>query len=164
MIQIDDMEGQEINNLLESVGYGHLACAEWNIPYVIPVNFVVESGRIYLYTTEGKKAEIIDANPNVCVQVEDVKDNNNWRSVVVFGIAVRVTDPAEREHAVDLLAKANPGLSPALSVRWKDNWIRENHEVVLRIDPIQMTGRRSLKIKSVAAKAQPAYCKYDRIF
>lgn len=164
MIQIDDMEGQEINKLLEAVGYGHLACSEWNIPYVVPVNFVMESGRIYLYTTEGKKSEIIESNPNVCLQVEDVKDNTDWRSVVVHGIAARVTDLAEREQAVDLLAKANPSLSPALSVRWKDNWIRENHEVVLRIDPIQMTGRRSVKINSVAAKAQPAFCKYDRIF
>ncbi len=157
MIQVDDMNEQEVNDLLEEVGYGHLGCAEFNVPYVVPVNFVVEAGAIYLYTTEGKKAEIIENNPNVCLQVEDVKDNSDWRSVVVQGTAVKVTNPSERERAVALLSKTNPTLSPAISVRWMDNWIRENREVVLRIDPDQKTGRRSVLINRAAAKAQPVY-------
>lgn len=164
MIQVDDMPVQEVDELLQSVGYGHLACSESNFPYVVPVNFVVDDGNIYVYTTEGKKAEIIEENPNICLQIEDVKDKTNWRSVVIQGTARKVSDHDERERAVALLVRADPTLSPALSVRWMDNWVRENREVVLRIDITKKTGRKSILIRTAAAKAQPSARGRDKIF
>jgi nitroimidazol reductase NimA-like FMN-containing flavoprotein (pyridoxamine 5'-phosphate oxidase superfamily) len=157
MIQIDDMGPAEVADLLQEINYGHLGCAESNIPYVVPVHFAFERDLdvIYIYTTQGKKVEIIEKNPNICLQVESVNDKTDWQSVIVQGIAKKVTTTKEREYAIGLIREINPTLSPALSIRWVDNWIRENREVVLRLEPSLETGRRSVIVERAAAGAQP---------
>ena len=44
---------------------------------------------------------------------------------------------------------------PAMSIRWTDNWIRENKEVVYRIDPTEMSGRAAQKVNIAVTFAQP---------
>lgn len=164
MNQVDDMANPDIEALLSNQDYGHLGCSDHDAPYVVPVHFVFDKPRIYIYTTEGKKYEIIARNPKVCLQVENVKSDADWRSVVVTGNAVKVTDPAERERAIGLLTIRNPTLSPAISIRWMDNWVRENREVVLRIDPSRMTGRSSANLNIASASVRPRFCGHDKIF
>ncbi len=149
------MMNDGIEEVLQRVGFGHLACTENDRPYVVPIHYVYHGAKIYLYTTEGKKADIITANPHVCLQVEEVIENDDWRSVIVNGDAVKVTDHKEREEALKLIRSANPTLTPAISIRWMDMWIRENREVVYRIKPESITGRSTVKVKINAAVAQP---------
>jgi uncharacterized protein len=144
MIEILDLSDDEIAKLLERVGYGHLACCRDDRPYVVPIHYGVSGGNIYVYTTEGKKADIITKNPAVCLQVEDVVDNRNWKSVIVDGTAVKLKPGEERDKALDAVVAVNPTLTPAVSIRWLDEWVRENIEVIYRIEPISMSGRRSL--------------------
>jgi nitroimidazol reductase NimA-like FMN-containing flavoprotein (pyridoxamine 5'-phosphate oxidase superfamily) len=107
------------------------------------VNYAYLPGEIFIYTTEGKKTDFIDENPNICLQVEDVKSNSDWQSVVVTGSASRITDLDERERVVELLANRNPTFTPAVSIHWIDDWVRENHEVVYRVEVLSATGRKS---------------------
>lgn len=155
MIEVEDMRREEIEALLHEVGYGHLGASADGQPYVVPVHYAFDKPDIYVYTTEGKKVEIIRENPKICLQLEHVKDNENWRSVVVLGTAEQVTDNSVRETAVALIAKVNPTLTPAVSIRWMDSWVRENIEVILKITPIQMTGRASVKRDSGTATYAP---------
>jgi nitroimidazol reductase NimA-like FMN-containing flavoprotein (pyridoxamine 5'-phosphate oxidase superfamily) len=155
MIEVQVMTNSEIDEVLARVGYGHLACARNNRPYVVPIHYVYDKLKIYIYTTDGKKTDIIRDNPQVCLQVEEVVDNGQWRSVIVNGEAKPVTDREEREMAVKLIRSVNPTLTPAISIRWMDNWVRENIEVVYRIRPDTITGRSSVKVKISAAFAQP---------
>jgi uncharacterized protein len=144
MIEIQDLSEKEIAALLERVGYAHLACCVDDRPYLVPVHYVYDDRFIYIYTTEGKKFDIIRANPNVCLQVEEVTDNHHWQSVIVEGIARELAAGA-RDRAMKLILAANPTLTPALSVRWMDAWVRENIEVVYRITPHATSGRRTLE-------------------
>ncbi len=144
MIQVEELSNAEINQILRCVGYGHLACSRDNQPYVVPVHYAFLKGEIFIYTTEGKKFEIIQANPLVCLQVEEVTDNQHWASVIVEGVAEQITTPAEREKAVKLVVAVNPTLTPAISIRWMDSWVRENIEVVYRITPTATSGRRTV--------------------
>jgi nitroimidazol reductase NimA-like FMN-containing flavoprotein (pyridoxamine 5'-phosphate oxidase superfamily) len=155
MIEIEDMRRDEIEAVLRSISYGHLGCADGGQPYVVPVHYAFEDPNIYVYTTEGKKAEIIRSNPKVCLQVEDVEDGRNWQSVIVFGEAVQVEDKGERDTAMALLAKVNPTLTPAVSIRWMDNWVRENIEVIMRITPNMMTGRATVARSETNAPFAP---------
>lgn len=155
MIEVQEMENSEIEKILARVHYGHLACARDNRPYIVPIHFAYDKPDIYIYTTDGLKTEIIRANPQVCLQVEEVKDNDEWRSVIVHGNAERITDRKEREEAVKLVVATNPTLTPAISIRWMDQWIRENVEVVYRIKPSEITGRSTVKVKIKAAFARP---------
>ena len=164
MIEVREMDQFEIDNVISGRDYGHLACSQNDQPYVVPVHYVYDESRIYIYTTEGKKTEIIDSNPHVCLQVEEVTNGEDWRSVIVVGDASQITEPKEREKAIRLIRAGNPTLTPALSVRWMDCWVRENREVIYRITPTAMTGRMSVKAKTNAVFTRPSSKRRAQIY
>jgi nitroimidazol reductase NimA-like FMN-containing flavoprotein (pyridoxamine 5'-phosphate oxidase superfamily) len=141
MIEVRELNNQQIEEFIAQRDYGHLACCSGGEPYVVPIHYAYQDGYIYIYTTQGKKSELIGKNPRICLQIEDVKDNRDWTSVIVYGEALELTDEAERAKAVEAVANINPTLTPAVSVHWMDNWVRENIEVVYRIIPVETTGR-----------------------
>jgi uncharacterized protein len=144
MIQVEEMNDKDIKILLARVGYGHLGLVRDTHPYVVPIHYAYDEPHIYIYTTEGKKTEIIEKNPEVCLQVEDVTDEKHWRSAIVTGDAVQLTDKEEISRAMDFIRATNPKLTPALSIHWMDDWIRANIQVVYRITPIMITGRATV--------------------
>jgi nitroimidazol reductase NimA-like FMN-containing flavoprotein (pyridoxamine 5'-phosphate oxidase superfamily) len=145
MIEVKEMMADEVEAVLGRVGYGHLGCAMHNKPYVLPIHFAYDSKMIYFFTTVGQKAQMIDSNPNVCLQVEEIVDNENWVSIVIFGEADRLVNSWEVDKAYDLVKGVNPNLTPALSYRWIDSWVREirDDEVIYRIKQRKTTGRRA---------------------
>ena len=144
MLEVDEMSNQQIADILERVNYGHLACCKGDRPYVVPIHFAYHDPDIYIYTTEGKKSAILEENPQVCLQAEIIIDNEHWQSVIVDGVAERITEPAERERAVKLITEKNPTLTPAISIHWMDQWVRENIEAIFRIKPTITSGRESM--------------------
>ena len=154
MAEVEEMQNNEIEEVLQRICYGHFACSRNNQPYVVPINYAYDKPNIYFYTTEGKKTEIIRANPQVCLQVEEVVNNGDWRSVIVTGEAEQIVDRNEREEVLKMILATNPTLTPAISIRWMDNWVRENVEAVYRIKPSMVTGRSSVNVKTNAAFAQ----------
>jgi nitroimidazol reductase NimA-like FMN-containing flavoprotein (pyridoxamine 5'-phosphate oxidase superfamily) len=145
MLEISDMTRSEIETLLDRVKYGHLGCARNNHPYVVPIHFTLDDGTIYIFTTEGMKSEMIDTNPEVCLQAEEIVDDEHWSSVVIIGDAERLRNPNERARALEKITSANPSLTPAINYRWVDAWVREQKdiEVVYRINRKTTTGRRA---------------------
>lgn len=143
MIEVKNMSSNDVEEFLAGVNYGHLGCSKNDHPYVLPIHYAYDRQTIYIYTTEGKKSEMIDANPEICLQVEKVVDNENWLSVIVVGDAKRLVNADDREEAYASIAATNPTLTPAISYRWLDDWVRENKdaEVVYRIDRKTTSGR-----------------------
>jgi len=141
MVQVEDMDDKDSKSLLRRVGYGHLGLVRDTHPYVVPINYAYDEPHIYIFTTEGEKTGVIESNPEVCLQVEEVTDKKNWQSVIVLGDAVQLTDREEIKSAMDFILATNPKLTPALSIRWMDQWIRSNIEVIYRITPTMITGR-----------------------
>ena len=144
MIEIRDLNDREIHKFIDSKTYGHLGCCDQGQPYVVPVHFAFKDDYFFIYTTQGKKTEIISRNPRVCLQIEAVEANTDWTSVIVFGEAQELVDESERSAAIAAVAKVNPTLTPAVSIHWMDNWVRENIEVIYRLVPLEMTGRASV--------------------
>jgi len=143
MLEIQDMDANEILELVESSSFGHLGCCRHDEPYVVPINFAYIDPFIYIYTTEGKKAEILKANPRASLQIEKITDRTHWQSVIIQAAAHEVKDPEEREKAVEAILKINPTLTPAVSIHWMDDWVRENIEVIFRLEPMSKTGRKT---------------------
>lgn len=144
MVEVQEMEDKDSKKLLERVGYGHLGLVRDSHPYVVPVHYAYEDPHVYIFTTEGKKTEIIERNPEVCLQVEDVTDEKHWQSVIITGDAVQLMDKKEIKRAMNLILARNPKLTPALSIHWMDSWIRANVQVVYQITPQMMTGRTTI--------------------
>jgi nitroimidazol reductase NimA-like FMN-containing flavoprotein (pyridoxamine 5'-phosphate oxidase superfamily) len=144
MLKVEDMPLTEMQALLQLVGFGHLGCARNNRPYVVPIHYAYDSQDIYFFTTEGMKTEYIADNPEVCLQVEEVHDPANWRSVMVNGRAERITKPEEMEHAMQLITERNPTLIPALNATQLDAWGRANITTIYRVRPEIIDGRKTI--------------------
>lgn len=89
-----NMDSEEIEKLMTTVGDGVLALAENNVPYCIPFGFVYIEGRVYLSMFPmGKKWEMYKKNDKVCFNVFCWKDDHSeWYSVVIDGKMVQVKD------------------------------------------------------------------------
>ena len=143
MIKVEDMPVDEMKALLQAVGFGHLGCARDNRPYVVPMHFAYDSECVYFLTTEGMKTSYIEHNPQVCLQVEEVQDAAHWRSVMVTGRAERLTASEDTEHAMQLIARRNPTLTPALNLTQIDAWGRANNIALYRLRPEVLDGRKT---------------------
>lgn len=144
MIEIEEMNALDCTKLLARIGYGHLGLVRERHPYVVPIHYACDAPNIYIYTTEGKKTDIIELNPEVCLQVEEVIDEKHWQSVTAAGTAVKLTEEVESEQAMKFILAGNPQLTPALSIRWMDAWVRSNCQVVYRMTPKRITGRTTV--------------------
>jgi uncharacterized protein len=144
MVEIEEMGSIEMHELLRRVNYGHLGCAREGHPYVVPIHYVHQLDDFYFFTTEGMKTEYISANPEVCLQVEEVQDPFNWRSVIVTGKAELLTSQEDTERVLQAIKEVNPTLTPALNNMWIDAWGRASKVAIYRIQSSIISGRKTL--------------------
>src|SRR5215210_5106332 len=133
MLKVEDMPLEEMRALLSRIGFGHLGCVREGRPYVVPMHYAYDGECLYLFTTEGMKTSFIEANPEVCLQVEEIESASRWQSVMVTGRAERLSRQEEEEHAMQLITDSNPTLTPALNQTQLDAWQRANQTVLYRI-------------------------------
>lgn len=78
---------EECKAALTNEKYGRLGLCLSDRPYVIPMSYVFLDNKIYLHSRgNGKKVEYVTGNPNVCFQVDSLKDNR-WTSIIAYGTA-----------------------------------------------------------------------------
>ena len=144
MLKVEDMSHAEMHDLLVRQSFGHLGCSREDRPYVVPMNYAYDGEELFFFTTEGMKTRFIDANPQVCLQVEEVTDSTHWRSVMVTGVAHHLTHNAEMEKAMKLITSRNPSLTPAISATSLDAWGRGVDIAIYRITPEIIDGRKTV--------------------
>jgi uncharacterized protein len=141
MLDIDEMGQKEIQGFLQKVGYGHLGFIHDGKPCVMPMHYHLQDTEIYLFTTEGMKTHDIDANPEICLQVEEIHDPLHWRSVIVSGRAERLTEQRDIDQAMQFIKARNPTLSPAINRTWIDSDGRSEVITIYRVHDSEMSGR-----------------------
>lgn len=91
-------------------------------PYVVPVHFVHDQGRIYVHSARaGKKISMFEENPRVCVEMDDfigLKSadkacdyGTRFRSLIAFGTARIVEQREDKHRALQLLMEKYSGRS-----------------------------------------------------
>jgi hypothetical protein len=143
MLKVEDMSPAEMHALLQRESFGHLGCARDGRPYVVPMHYAYDGKDLYFFTTEGMKTRFIQANPQVCLQVEEVTGAMSWRSVMVIGRANELTVADEMQHAMKLITERNPALSPAISATELDSLGRAVDIALYRITPEIIDGRKT---------------------
>ncbi|HEY0347290.1 MAG TPA: pyridoxamine 5'-phosphate oxidase family protein, partial [Pyrinomonadaceae bacterium] len=108
MLKVSDMSPAEMHALLQRESFGHLGCARDGRPYVVPMHYAYDGKDLYFFTTQGMKTQFIEANPQVCLQIEEVTDRTKWRSVMVIGRANELTTADEMQRAMKLITERNP--------------------------------------------------------
>ncbi len=114
--------------LLRTQEFGRLAVVTSHGPDIFPINVVVDQGTLLFRTAEGSKLRDIEDDERVAFEVDgfDATTNSAW-SVVMRGSAKRIREM----HAAT--AALESGVSP---------WQEGPKGWVVRITPIQVTGRR----------------------
>ena len=87
---ITKLRSKESRTFLASVGFGRLACASNNRPYIVPIYFVYDRERLYCFSTAGQKIDWMRENPLVCVETDEIRSHDDWTSVVVLGKYVEI--------------------------------------------------------------------------
>jgi nitroimidazol reductase NimA-like FMN-containing flavoprotein (pyridoxamine 5'-phosphate oxidase superfamily) len=115
---------------------GRLGCIAAGWPYVVPVNYYFDGENIYIHTLPGKKLDALRANPRVCLQVDEIKDSYNWRSVIAYGTFEEVSSEETRENVLTKLYSKLPHMTPVESRLVKGM----TGTIVFRIKVEELTG------------------------
>lgn len=89
---ITPMSAEQCHQLLARVGFGRLACAKDNQPYIVPTYFACQDGSVYGFSLVGQKINWMRANPRVCVEADEVKGQFDWQTVIATGRYEELTD------------------------------------------------------------------------
>ncbi|HSL19663.1 MAG TPA: pyridoxamine 5'-phosphate oxidase family protein [Methylomirabilota bacterium] len=118
-------------------------------PYVVPVSFGFDGESVYFHTApEGKKIDMMVANPRVCVQFErgvelaaDPEEACAWtfhyESVIGFGSVVELVDEVEKGRGLNQIMKHYSGRD------WNLEPARLASTRVWRVDLDELTAKRS---------------------
>lgn len=140
---------EEIQDIMRHAQICRMAMTQGSIPYLIPLNFVVEGDCLYFHSaTKGKKIDILNENNNVCFEMEINAQiiagetpcawGMKYASVIGYGRAFFVNDQAEKIKALNLLMEKYAGRG---NYTYPENIVRKTMIVGVKID--KLTGKKS---------------------
>ncbi len=118
---------KEIENVLASARIMTVACCLENEPYLFTVDFVWDPQARELWfhcATEGRKINILRANPRVCVTIVQDRGyiqgecDHSYRSLILEGKAREVTDLSEKRRGLELLVRRHEPKPEAVLARF----------------------------------------------
>jgi nitroimidazol reductase NimA-like FMN-containing flavoprotein (pyridoxamine 5'-phosphate oxidase superfamily) len=129
---------EEARELLSTCKVGRLGCVDNGEPYVVPINYVFEDGSVYSHSLPGRKIEALRANPRACLQVDEIENDFDWRSVIAYGNFEEIRVPSDRRSILSKLLARFPLLTPVESLMAQDAGAPDS--VVFRIHIDRITG------------------------
>jgi nitroimidazol reductase NimA-like FMN-containing flavoprotein (pyridoxamine 5'-phosphate oxidase superfamily) len=102
-------------SLLRGKRIARLGCLAGGEPYVVPLNYVFDDRSVLSHSLPGRKLTAMREHARVCVQVDDIRDLCNWKSVIAYGRYEEITEHAERVRALNRLLALFPQLTPVES-------------------------------------------------
>ncbi len=119
---IGNLTESGIDRLLYKGVVGRIGCYSGYRVYVVPISYAYDGKNIYAHTTEGMKAEIMRKNPDVCFEVDDVKDMSQWESVIAWGKFEEITATEEKKKALKLLMNRELPIQSSITTHLGDSW------------------------------------------
>lgn len=126
----------EAKELLSTCKIGRLGCVDNGEPYVVPINYVFEDGKIYSHSLPGRKIDALRAHPRACLQVDEIHNDFEWRSVIAYGDFEEIRTPSDRRVVLSKLLARFPLLTPVESVMARDASALDSVVFCIRIDRI----------------------------
>lgn len=138
----------ELETVISEARVCRMGLCDGGIPYIVPLCFGYTADTFYFHcAAEGRKLEILEKNPEVCLELEAgvaLKPGAkacDWgmtfRSVIGFGRAERVEAPDSKRQALDLImARYATG-----AFDYPEAAIEKT--VIIKVHVRNMTGKRS---------------------
>jgi hypothetical protein len=146
---IHELTAHECREVLGRASLGRLACCRADQPYVVPVFLYFDGDNqcFYGFATVGQKIDWMRSNPRVCVEIEDVADQTNWTTVLVFGryeeVKDSVSDDIARQRAMHLFTQRPDWWLPGAAKR--EGGSEHHSPVIYRIAIDKLSGRRAAR-------------------
>lgn len=99
---IGHLNNAQIDQLLFENMLGRIGCSDGGKVYVVPTNYVFDGKSIIAHALPGEKILMMRKNPEVCFEVDEVKDLMHWKSVIAWGTYQEIRDEWERLNAMKL--------------------------------------------------------------
>lgn len=152
---IKELETGECFEILTEKRLGRLACSRENQPYIVPFHFVYDGrNSLYAFSTLGQKIEWMRANPLVCVEADDIKNQFEWTSLVIFGRFEELPETSEFEsariRAYELLSRHAMWWQPAFAAGAHRRQITDDKPIYFRIRIETISGHRAVSDESHA--------------
>ncbi|MDH4074823.1 MAG: pyridoxamine 5'-phosphate oxidase family protein [Acidimicrobiia bacterium] len=123
----DSLSASECTEVLRSSAVGRLAYVDHGWPVVVPINFSLHEGDIFIRSVQGGKLEAAVRNERVCFEVDRISSaERQGRSVIVHGHLEVIRDPG------------------TLQAAWAHDpapWVDDNQMLWLRLVALATTGR-----------------------
>lgn len=122
-----------------------------NVPYIVPLNFGFKDNTFYFHgAQEGRKMEMIKANPNVCFELDtnhkliaESERACDWTmtysSIIGDGIMTIVTEPEDKIEALNILMSQYGGKE---AYDYSEKMI--NRIGIMKLEIKHMTGKVSV--------------------
>lgn len=141
-------EPERIEKIISKARVCHLALADKNQPYVIPLCFGYRENTLYFHTgKKGRKMDILKKNNRVCFEMTTDVDivpadnpckwNMHYKSVVGDGRAFVLKDAAEKRNALDVIVRHYGGMPATYDEKLVDNL------ALLKVEIDHMKGKES---------------------
>jgi uncharacterized protein len=98
-----ELNDTQIEDLLKSQLIGRIGCHSDGITYVVPVNYIYDGLNIYCHSAKGMKIDLMRKNPEVCFEVDEIKEITNWQSVIAWGQFEEIIAIDEKQHIMQKL-------------------------------------------------------------
>lgn len=135
---------EDARRFLDQHRVGRLGCfsPSANRSYVVPVSYWSREGIVYFVSLEGQKVRYLREHPEgVCLEVDEVDDEQNWISVIATGSFEELRGAQRREIETSALFRAASGpLRFALAEA--DIYRPPEHAVIWALHVEEVTGRR----------------------
>jgi nitroimidazol reductase NimA-like FMN-containing flavoprotein (pyridoxamine 5'-phosphate oxidase superfamily) len=151
---IEMLTSEQIEDVLKKNILGRIGCCDGSKVYVVPVNYVYDGQNIIAHSPEGMKIQMMRKNPNVCFEVDEVRDITHWQSVIVWGTYQEFTSERDRYHAMQLFSDKmlhmktksnNNTMTNTIISRYIRSAVEKAKPVIYRIIPLEKTGRFELE-------------------
>ena len=144
------VDREELHRILDEAMVMRLGMLDGERPYVVPLNFAREGDELWFHAAKaGHKLDCLRAAPAVCVEVDHFLRlrsgpracddwSSSYESVIGFGTAEIVEDPAEKLRGLRALMRKYSGRE---DWEFPDASVRGTAVVCIRLD--SLTGKRS---------------------
>ncbi|AAK65280.1 pyridoxamine 5'-phosphate oxidase family protein [Sinorhizobium meliloti] len=82
---VKEMSRHECNSVIQAGHVARLACCKEGMPYIVPINYAFTGQCLYGFSMPGQKTDWMRENPHVCLEIEEISGERQWKSVLVFG-------------------------------------------------------------------------------
>lgn len=93
------LDQEEIEQLLRTSLVARIGCNDGEKTYVVPVSFVYEGNSLLCHSRDGLKISMMRRNPEVCIEIDDIRDYHHWRCIIAWGIYEELTEEKDQEYA-----------------------------------------------------------------